>query len=263
MAKNLCDNCGNSVLATDVVCWHCGQPIKQQVSDVEASIAAGESSEEKSAEEPLQPFPRTTVLAYGALTAVTIILLLFAMRTLGRAPIISVDANTQEGGWISVTDQDQHMVINIPIEWEWSTPNIPLSSVPEELNWDTAVAPLGTLVPDAEVILAVENETAQIIVIHSPRLGRISTQQAIDALKQEEFEGLTIENSQLVGNMAEQPMADFTITHETENLECKQRFIPVEDAGLVVAACSPQNNVVRYAKLFDTVLDSFQPLIRK
>ncbi|MCA9948719.1 MAG: hypothetical protein KDE48_03665, partial [Anaerolineales bacterium] len=187
----------------------------------------------------------------------------FTMRSLGRAPIISVDANTQDGGWMSVADRNQHMVINIPVDWEWSTPNIALSAVPAELNWDTAVSPLGTLVPDAEVILAVENDSAQIIVIHSPRLGRLSTQQAIDALKQTEFEGLTIENSQLVGNMAEQPMADFTISHGAENLACKQRFIPVEDAGLLVAACSPANHVVRYAKLFDTALDSFQPLIGK
>lgn len=263
MAKNLCDNCGNPVLPTDIVCWHCGRHLEKQTTGVAESTIEHDSEQEKRAEEELEPFPRQTILAYGALTAVTVILLLLAMRSLGRAPIISVDASTQEGGWISVTDQEQRMVVNIPVDWEWSTPDILLSSVPEELNWDTAVAPLGTLVPDAEVILTVENENAQIIVIHSQRLGRLSTQQAIDALKQEEFEGLTIENSQLVGNMAEQPMADFTITHDTENLECKQRFIPVEDAGLVVATCSPQNNVVRYAKLFDTVLNSFQPLMRR
>lgn len=263
MAKNLCENCGNPVLPTDVVCWHCGRPLEKQISGAVKSTTKDNSAQEKRAEEVPQPFPRMTILAYGTLTAVTIILLLFTMRSLGRAPIISVDANTQDGGWMSVADRNQHMVINIPVDWEWSTPNIALSAVPAELNWDTAVSPLGTLVSDAEVILAVENDSAQIIVIHSPRLGRLSTQQAIDALKQTEFEGLTIENSQLVGNMAEQPMADFTISHGAENLVCKQRFIPVEDAGLLVAACSPANHVVRYAKLFDTALDSFQPLIGK
>ncbi len=262
MADRRCENCGKLVLNTDIICWHCGWQIAPSPAGNSESVetAAVQESDE---EEILAMFPRPAILAYAGIAAVSIFLLLLTMNALGKAPIIALNANTRGSGWQPVSDAAQAVGLELPAEWTWELVNMPLADDESDIKWETAVAPLGPLAPDTEILLVGANDPAFLVVANSPRLGQISPQQAVTALQTEAFDNLTVEETRLVNNVAGQLQADFLIKHPDGDIQCRQRYFTASGEGFLAAVCTPANAAGRFNKQFNDILLSFQPLERQ
>ena len=74
-----CDNCEQTVLPTDTVCWHCGQELKPSQNNVVEKPNKPVAGEEKEA------ISLTAVSVFALLTLITIILFILVTNALANA----------------------------------------------------------------------------------------------------------------------------------------------------------------------------------
>ncbi len=74
-----CDNCGQTVLPTDTVCWHCGQELQPGPSN------AVEKPSKPNADGEKEAISLTAVSVFAFLTLITIILFILVTNALANA----------------------------------------------------------------------------------------------------------------------------------------------------------------------------------
>ncbi len=263
MTRN-CDNCFRPVLDTDTVCWHCGRKLSPTAP---ATKKTGPIDVQEKQESALKPTPWPLIVFYGSLTLIIIVALMWLMNSLGQSPTLTGTGLTSTE-WVALRDPDKQFSIIIPARWQWafqgkSQVQLDFSPLVENESWAAAApAPLGTLVPDSEYLLLAGNDSILLIVTRSERLNRLTPEQAVISLRQESFEGITIEDAHQKQNGVENNSAVFTIKHESPPMICRQLLTRDPTKTYLVAACTSINKDAQFVGEINAALDSFQLLSR-
>ncbi|MCB8965407.1 MAG: hypothetical protein R3E31_18540 [Chloroflexota bacterium] len=271
--SNNCGNCGQPVLDTDTVCWHCGQALTATAVAKPAKpvniMAAAEAEE---------TLPFTAVAVYGTLTAVLIIAMLLVMHSLGQKPLVLVNPRTQaRGEWLPVTAYDQQFTVDLPVEWVWLEADDPqfASLIASSDWWETAVYPLAAIAADADyrfVAMPDEIDTPTdgfVVVMYSRRLGAVTAVQSIalveqsDTLVAQSGTNFEIVDAGTETSFTGTEVARFLLVLPDavgERLRCRQEFAPASNGSYVIAACAPEAKFGEFAPIFMDTVASFQPL---
>jgi len=262
--KRTCENCSRPLFDTDTICWHCGQKQSLPAQPEFTSEQPGSNSTIEDDPEP-EPEPVATalILFYGGLTAVIVLALLLTIRSLGQSPIVTLKPDSSQGEWVSLNSLDKSFTIDIPANWDWQflEEKRAKSSITDLLENDRrimmAITPLGDLVPDIEYLLVAQNDSSLLAVARSERLNRLSPQQAVTSLQEEQFENIIVKEAHLIQATPGKAKAVFTLKHMDPPLQCDQHLVPGSSATYVVAACSLIESYKQQHGDFKTSLDSF------
>lgn len=262
--KHTCPNCNSPLLATDTICWHCGQPltlpIRQAISPEPPAL---DSIEEKEPESERASFDSSLVLVYSGLVVIIILGLLVITRSLGQSPILALKSDDAQIDRVSLTAPDRSFSIEIPAVWEWrfQKKGQANSSLPEELANESvlglAVQPLGSLVPDLTYLLVAQNDSSLLIVAQSERLNRLSPEQAVASLQSEAFDNLEVLEVRRVQLEPAAERAFITLAHKDPPLQCSQHLVPGPTETYLVAACSPKDVYDTQRRVMLDILNSF------
>ncbi|MCA9934804.1 MAG: hypothetical protein H6662_12825 [Ardenticatenaceae bacterium] len=270
--KQQCENCGQPVLSTDTVCWHCGWKL---ATEVKAEPPPTEKPRKVLAAQPTQannaePYQLTAIAVYGTLTLLLIVALLLVMRSLGRQPLVTVNADTRLGNrWIPVTGTDQSFTLDLPQGWAWLdvADGQFATTLAESVRWETAVYPLHAIAEDADLLLlagsgdTVSADDGFVVVARSQRLSVLTPEQAQQMVSQS-GEEVEVVNTAVSTNLNRAPQAQFTLhlLVSNESLRCQQLFVPQDDAAYLAAACAGDGRYPSLSSSFADILASFQPL---
>ncbi|MCA9873940.1 MAG: hypothetical protein KC441_09800 [Anaerolineales bacterium] len=258
-----CENCGQSVLPTDTICWHCGWRLPTRPGDGAAALAVPEAA---------QPFSLTAVAAYAGLTALIILLLLVVFRALGSYPVILLDPKAPiKPGWQPVTDQRQTFTLEIPPGWLWMEDDLNgrldkrLAASPPMI---AALNPWSELVDDLVVRLMAEAADADaeqlpgfVLVAFSSQMAQVSPEQMtavwtnrvtpedlLSVAVQEDLRGQAKGTAVLAVQAANEPWV------------CRQEGVTGDDGRYLVVGCAPLEQYEEHAREYEILLSSFQLL---
>ncbi|MFQ5419787.1 MAG: hypothetical protein ACE5EY_05435, partial [Anaerolineae bacterium] len=97
MNDHSCPNCGQTILASDTICWHCGWQLPRKSSPATSTAPPMEESEAES-------YSLQTILAYVGMTVMVVVLAGWVMGSLGKRPLVVTDEQTTlPAGWTAVT----------------------------------------------------------------------------------------------------------------------------------------------------------------
>jgi hypothetical protein len=251
---NKCENCGQSVMVTDSQCWHCGR-----VLNPDSELAA---PQQEAASLP----DVNAVVRFAGLTALSLLLLIFATRAIGQAPLLRVSgSSTPPIGWQPVTDSQLQFTLNLPATWQ----AIELTTAPNAtILTNTPPVPVlvdnfAALVADSELLfLGIEGDTAVfqtdpifVLVAKSNRLTRLSAEQLVVYAQQ------TLPATvQLIDADTAKRQLRFDLRYANVDWRCKEQFIPAKSTIYLVTTCASAARFSGYAADFETILRSFQLL---
>lgn len=267
-----CENCGQPALEGDTICWHCGWRFPRR----ETSKKPAPKVTRKPGQE--QPFSLTAVSVYAGLTILTIMAALLVMRSLGQKPLVTINLEALNPGWIPVTDQAQNFTFDIPAGWVWLEKENRQPAEFEQLvearaEFREAVAPFSHVAADLELLMIVTSEQATeavlsasaesgfLVIARSVRLNQFSPEQTIALLQQNAASADVLEAS-VAESFNGQQQAAFLLElpHEGGKLRCREQFTPGQVAGFLIAACAPGARYAPYNNEFQDILASFQLL---
>jgi len=262
--KRTCENCSRPLLDTDTVCWHCGQkqPLPAQPESPPDQIGKDLAIEEDPDPEP-DPVPPALIFYYGGLTAVIIVAVMLTVRSLGQRPIVTLNLDSPQGDWVTLTSPGKSFTIDIPANWDWQFQEGKRTNSSSEdlLEHDSgvvaAVTPLGNFVTDFEYLFAAEGDSNMLVVARSERLNRLSPQQAVTSLQEESFDNITVKEARLVQATEGEEKAFFKLEHLDIPLQCDQYFVPGSEETYVVSACSLAESNNQQQEEFNKALSSF------
>jgi hypothetical protein len=283
-----CENCGNPILATDTVCWHCGWQLPKRPKQSRAktpSPGRARAARLRPAGEAAEPGVSTTeaydlraIAIYGALTLLILLALLSVMRSLGRQPILVASADLRLGAdWTAVTDSELNYTVSLPAGWEWLDGTFrqqqalvdELVSTAPDIRW--SLTPLGEVAGDQELLAIgfqpqppeTEEPPTFVAISRSHRLGQVTPQQALELLAEQSLPSLPIAATDLVENIPGQPQARFSLLDNSRQVQCRTLFVTGASAAFLVTACAPQQRFGLVQRDLNDILDSFQLFQRK
>jgi hypothetical protein len=262
-----CENCEQLALDSDVVCWHCGQPLLGREETTEEEVQVSESWQ--------QSVSLSSLGAYLGLTLVVIVAALLVMRSLGQQPLLQVNRGVRPpDGWQRISDTERSFTFWLPKEWYWYDESDPEQkpAFREEVEsnplYQASMSPLGAEVDDVELMFVAlkpgieDEETAGFVVIgRSETLNRLSYEDALTFLNNSQYQVLNagfvdeLEKNHVILEVETQVAgADF------DSLRCHQQFIRGEQESILVTACSPSNKFEGLLQEVGIILNSFQRL---
>lgn len=264
-----CENCGQAALETDVICWSCGHALPRQVPILEA-VPGPEKGE--------YSVPLTSLAAYGGITIVIVIALLFVMRSLGRQPQFVRGAESAlQPGWTAVTDSNRLFTLNLPVPWDWLDRNDSLkeadfiAEVRQSSRYQVALAPFDGMTDDRRLLLlASENlsgeqsaEPVFVVIIRSEQLSRYSSEQVAAFLRTAPG-GATLSRFDLAESRNGRPRGIYIISipHNGQEMRCQNLFFNNISDSYLIIGCSDEKFYNDYANIIHEILVSFQPLLR-
>jgi hypothetical protein len=263
MAK-ACPNCGQPTLETDITCWHCGWQLAPQKT-------ARPVTKQRPTATAALPYPLSTIMLYGAMTAVVLIALLLVMRSLGQKPLITIHPETRLGAnWTPVTDGAQRFTLDLPADWRWldgdSDQRALTDALAEDGRFHAALAPLGDLIEAGDILLiasytpfAADDLAGLVVVAHSEILDRLTPEQAIQWSGQNTAD-LVIQEARLAEGFTGVTHALLLVENPNSGWRCRQHFTPGPADSFLVAACAPRSWFPRYAGDLQNIVASFQLL---
>lgn len=264
-----CPNCGKPVLETDTVCWHCGYQLPRRPKPHKPTAGAA-GRPRAVTDSPDVDFRALAI--YGLLTLAVILGLWLVMRSLSRYPILVRSAGLDLGGnWVAVTDVNLRYTLSLPTEWQWL--DVAFRDQEDVLDQVTgrqpyierALRPLGEAAGDVAIVgVAVGTQTLEdtepqpfLVIGQSGRLRELAPQAALDLLADE---ALPVSEKEINTRLAGQAQARFNVLDMPNAYQCRHLFVTDNEAGYLVAACSPQASFATLRRDLDDILDSFQLL---
>lgn len=108
-----CENCGQPVLASDAICWHCGRKLPRTETPAAASEAPTQNDSAHS-------ISLTAVIVYAALTAVILLATFLVMRSLGRRPLPPSEGSfNPPAGRETVPTESGGSSLSLSSDWRW------------------------------------------------------------------------------------------------------------------------------------------------
>lgn len=273
--KYQCENCGQPALETDTICWHCGHSLPRHRNKPEGKAA-------DTAVSPSQPLsatlPLPRIAAYGGLTLVIIIALLWVMQTLGQQPqVVQSLGDTLPPGWTAVTDYNRQFTLNLPAQWTVLDRYEPqqeaafIAELRQNDPYQTVLAPFDAAADDRQLLLLAqadqtEVETAVpafILVTRSRQLNQLTPQQMTNLLQASPAEiDLQRANLEVSVNGREQITYITAMPYRDQLLRCQQLFYNDDPDSYLIIGCVSKDGYSVYTNLFHDILVSFQPLLR-
>jgi hypothetical protein len=265
-----CEHCGQTVLATDSQCWHCGKALTpgKPTAAKRPSLATAPLDD---TQPPPPPF--RTILLYVSLTAVTFFMLIATTRSIGQAPLLLVHADSAPpAGWQPITDSQLQFTLNLPETWQ----TFELNRAPEApgLRSSPPLQALSSLfdalVADTELLLLGTEDTAVfpsgtpvfVLVAQSQRLQRLKPDEIIPYLQQQLPENVTLAETARPADPAEANRGSllFNIEQDEQVWRCLEQVVPGSGSIYLVVTCTSFTQFPRHQSDFDAILGSFQPL---
>lgn len=264
-----CERCGQTALETDTVCWHCGWRFpKQEPRKPGPKVKVGVDEE--------QPLSLSAAAVYAVLTLVTVVAIMLVTRSLNQKPFFITNPEISlRPGWTPITDQEQNFTLNIPSQWLWferqngeqrATFDAMLAGNDQ---FHTAVAPLKNIASDTEILLIATEDTGAenpappgfLVVARSTALKQLSTEEVLGLIRQDAGNLLNVEIAESFTGGNEVDVLLETGSNDN-TLRCHERLIQGQQAGYLVAGCTPRVGFPRYRDELDEIVGSFQPLLR-
>jgi hypothetical protein len=265
-----CEHCGQTVMATDKQCWHCGKKMSSGKSILAkpAQLATAVPDENTT---PMPPF--TTILLYAGLTAVALLILMAATRAIGQAPIfVASNGSIAPAGWQSFTDSQLRFTLNLPETWHL----IDMTRAPEAITLRSS-PPLqaidqtfDALVADTQFLFLGTEDTAVfadgspvfVLIAQSRRLQQLPSDQIAAYVQAQLPENVTLSAvNQLEDSVAEQTGSLLFNIEQGEALwRCLEQIGPGDEGVYLVVTCTSFAQYPRHQSDFEAILRSFQPL---
>lgn len=264
-----CEHCGQTVMATDSQCWHCGRKLPNRVIKPERRARPETAVPTDSL--PLPAFG--TILLYAGLTAVALLILIATTRAIGQAPLLVINSsNRPQAGWQPFTDPRQQYTLNLPKTWQ--VVDMTQAATAPELRSSPPLQALAStftaLVGDAELLFLGAEDTAVfpsgtpvfVLVAHSQRLQQLTPQQIADYAQQQLPENVTIVNVELPDKDALIPVTAllFNLEQGDQIWRCLEHFVPEAQGLYLVNTCTSFGQFPIHQSDFESILRSFQPL---
>jgi hypothetical protein len=275
--RDTCDNCGRAVLPTDTICWHCGQPLPAEPSpSPEDRSQAGEKGANEAGAgangtAASSPRPsRSLLLAYGSLTLVIFIAMLWVMGALGKYPLLVVNPDTRGGAnWDIVEGDNGHYQVSLPEDWRrWQADDAGFQDeLASDSRYRAALFPLGAIAEDTDyLLLALTNHHSAaeapgfLAVGRSDRLGRAPLPQVIELVQQSP--AISIRRAEIEPGLTgrDQVQLELDFARDGNTWRCRQWVIPARETTFLLGTCALPNDFIRYEDHFADLLLSFQPL---
>jgi hypothetical protein len=265
-----CEHCGQTVMATDKQCWHCGKVLSHGNSQLPISPQAATAVPH---DDTLPMPPLTTILLYAGLTAVALLILITTTRAIGQSPLFLANRNTVlQAGWQPITDSQLQFTLNLPETWHVfeleRAPEAPSlrSSPPLQAVERTFEA----LVVDTQPIFLGTEDTAEfangtpvfVLIAQSQRLKQLTPEEMIGYAQQQLPENATLSAVNLPEDSVEGESGSllFNIEQDEALWRCLEQIGPGSQAVYIVVTCTSFAQFPRYHSDFEAILRSFQPL---
>ncbi len=262
MADLRCENCGQTVLPTDTVCWQCGWKLPVQAGDGQASLTI----------EGERPISVTAVSAYAGLALLTILLLLVVLKALGSYPVVLLDPQAPiKPGWQLITDQRQTFTLELPPGWTWAEDDLNHrleQRLAEDPALAAALAPWSEAVDDLAVRLLAEPAAEAdglpgfVVVAYSRQLAQVSADQmtAFWASRIAAEDLLSVAVGEDLRGQAK-GTAVLVMEAAGEGWICRQEGVMGDDGRFLVAGCAPSDQFAGHTREYEILLSSFQLLL--
>ena len=264
-----CEHCGQTVLAADSQCWHCGKPLSKSKN---APPKLPQLATAVPDDNP--PMPSLgTLLLYVGLTAVTLLILISATRAIDQAPLFEVSSSsTANVGWKPITDSQLRFTLNLPETWQ--TVDLDDSSRAANLRDSPPVQAvsqtLAAMVADGDFLLLGAEDTAVfidgtpvfVLVAQSKRLQQLAPNEIVILAQRQLPDRITIveayTSEEAQGRITGNLLLD--IEQGDKIWSCLEQFIPDSSGIYLVATCASFDQFTTHFTDFETILRSFQPL---
>lgn len=274
-----CPNCGQPALETDTICWHCGQSLPREKSQAKQTAATAVSPESLS-------LPLPGIMAYGGLTLVIVIALLWVMQSLGRQPqVVQSLGNSLKPGWTAVTDYNQTFTLNLPAQWQRldrydaEQEAAFVAALRQNGQYQAALASYDAVAGDRQLLFLIQAGQTEtdaavlpfILVTRSQQISQLTPEQMTDFLEggpggldvQRVNLEASVNGREQVTYITAQPFNDLT-------LRCQQLFYLGDNdsensetpGSYLIMGCVSQDSYATYTNIFHDILVSFQPLLR-
>lgn len=276
-----CAKCGQTVLQTDIVCWHCGAqqtgtdqegrtaPEPNGQKEVESTIAVSVRNSGNTAVSEEPPLSLTAVAVYAAITIFCFIIILLILQYLSRQPIFLINPTiSREEGWQAVTDGNKQFTVDIPPNWTYleNENNLPVDSFVKELNpleAQTVFQNLeenlaGDIVP--YMLVQTNAYPAFLLITGSPGLQPATSTQLTALIEHSDWEILRIDEVELPQN-ENRIDASFYLDANGDQLRCALQMTPHKTERFVVVGCAPKDDFQQVAEVLTKMMLLFQPLI--
>lgn len=263
-----CEHCGQTVMATDDQCWHCGK----QLATNKTKSARRPHSQTAVPDDTISLPSFYTILLYAGLTAVALLILIGTTRAIGQAPLFLVNRkNLPQAGWQPITDSHLQFTLNLPKTWH----AIEMDRAPEalELRSSPPMQALGdtfaALVADTELLFLGTEDTAVfpdgtpvfVLVAHSQRLQQLAPNELTLYAQQQLPENVRlVDRPTATADDAALASILFNIEQGEQIWRCLEQFVPGNGGLYLVTTCTSFVQFPRYQTDFEAILDSFQPL---
>ncbi|HIP70056.1 MAG TPA: hypothetical protein EYH05_01515 [Anaerolineae bacterium] len=253
-----CENCGQTVQATDARCWHCGAALSGKPADGLRLDDQGTLMVPSPVEK--QDISLTAVTLYAALTLITLLLIILLVRSLANRPLLLPNPHfTRPTGWQTLRNEAEQFILSLPADWVWQEGDTVV--IPPDVNSVSTI--LQAAFPDLQLlgIAQAPKMAGFVLVTDSHGLQKMSAEDTAVFLTQhlpeetitavEEKEG--IDDTSVVS-------ARLTLPGATGELTCQLQAVPAADQMFWLVGCAPVDTAVNVQPDLENVLLSFQPL---
>ena len=266
-----CQNCGQPATDSDVVCFHCGQPLPGREELPEATVKVKEGWQ--------QTISPTAAAAYIGVAALVLLAFLLVTRALGQRPLVQVGFATRPAaGWRQMVNQGEDFLIYLPVNWQSfdgldpeQADELALRLAESDL-YQLATQPLSSLIDDLEIIYLSQNgrpaeddQFAFLVIGRSALLSSLSYGEIIDIWSSDpNLDGAANFIDDYDKSRAEAvvrlPVEQSESAIVGEAIRCRQHFARGGGESYLLALCSPVDRYISRASTFEEINNSFQRL---
>ena len=262
-----CEHCGQTVMATDKQCWHCGRFLNRGQGNFVKPTP--ETSDSQTATLPSLP----AILLYAGLTAVSLLLLITTTRTIGHAPLFLAGKNNQLlAGWQPFTDGQLQFTLNVPQSWYlFEVAQAPeVDALRQNVLLQDVNRIVESLAADTELLFLSTEDTAVfadgvpvfVLVAQSQRLQQLTPDEIIKYAQQQMPEHVAFSNAPQPAAAAQESAGRllFNINQDEQVWRCIEQFNPGSRSVYLVFTCTSFAQFPTHLDDFEIILSSFQPL---
>ncbi len=253
-----CENCGQTVQATDARCWHCGAALSGKQADELRLAEQGTMTISSPAAK--QDISLTAVSLYAALTLICLLAIILLVRSLASRPLLLPNPNfARPAGWQTVSDDADQFILSLPVDWVWQEGDTAVTQ--PDANKINAM--LQESIPDWQLLgMAQAPEIAGFVLITgSPGLPQMSARDTAVFLTQHLPQGTVtaVEEKEGIGDTFV-IATRLTVSGATGELTCQLQAVPAADQMFWLVGCVPGDTAVNVRADLENILLSFQPL---
>ena len=273
-----CEKCGQTVLATDRICWHCGAQqsekkaksatTKNGRSDFVASTATslGNTAVVEDA-----PISLTAVFTYAVFTIICLVIILLILRNLSNQPIFQINPSLdRQADWQSITDANLQFTLDLPPTWmaienEGNVPTGVFQERMNQLNADVTFTELETRIAgDIVPYMLIHSDELPVyfLIVGSQGLQSVSNKQLMQLVTNSGWDVLRMDEIELPKSGSRVNIAHH-LGDDLHDTRCTTQFVSTENERFILMGCAPVETFPQVASEITKMIALFQPLIYK